>query len=57
MVELIGVEFMFYIMVGGYELVVCVGVLNDYYVGENIIIYFDMMKCYFFDVEMEIVIR
>lgn len=34
-----------------------VGALNDYYVGENIIIYFDMTKCYFFDVETEIVIR
>lgn len=54
--ELIGVEFMLYTMVGGHELVVCAGVLNDYYAGENITIYFDMMKCYFFDVEMEIVI-
>ncbi|MEY1253393.1 hypothetical protein AB7100_21785, partial [Escherichia coli] len=50
-------EFMLYTTVGGHELVVRAGALNDYHAGENITIHFDMTKCHFFDAETEIAIR
>ncbi|HGV6304628.1 TPA: ABC transporter ATP-binding protein, partial [Escherichia coli] len=56
-VELTGAEFMLYTTVGGHELVVRAGALNDYHAGENITIHFDMTKCHFFDAETEIAIR
>lgn len=43
-------------LVGGHELVVRAGALNDYHAGENITIHFDMTKCHFFDAETEIAI-
>lgn len=55
--ELTGAEFMLYTTVGGHELVVRAGALNDYHAGENITIHFDMTKCHFFDAETEIAIR
>lgn len=55
--ELTGAEFMLYTTVGGRELVVRAGAVNDYYAGENINIYFDMSKCHFFDTESEVAIR
>ncbi|HHO0093622.1 TPA: TOBE domain-containing protein, partial [Escherichia coli] len=55
--ELTGAEFMLYTTVGGHELVVRAGALNDYHAGENITIHFDMTKCHFFDAETEIEIR
>ncbi len=54
--ELTGAEFMLYTTVGGHELVVRAGALNDYHAGENITIHFDMTKCHFFDAETEIAI-
>ena len=55
--ELTGAEFMLYTTVGGHELVIRAGALNDYHAGENITIHFDMTKCHFFDAETEIAIR
>ncbi|EKG5161687.1 ABC transporter ATP-binding protein [Escherichia coli] len=55
--ELTGAEFMLYTTVGGHELVVRAGALNDYHAGENITIHFDMTKCHFFDAETEIALR
>ncbi|ENA9827102.1 ABC transporter ATP-binding protein [Escherichia coli] len=55
--ELTDAEFMLYTTVGGHELVVRAGALNDYHAGENITIHFDMTKCHFFDAETEIAIR
>ncbi|HBC9471023.1 TPA: TOBE domain-containing protein, partial [Escherichia coli] len=55
--ELTGAEFMLYTTVGGHELVVRAGALNDYHAGENITIHFDMTRCHFFDAETEIAIR
>lgn len=55
--ELTGAEFMLYTTVGGHELVVRAGAINDYTAGENIIIHFDMAKCHFFDAETEIAIQ
>ncbi|HBD5284027.1 TPA: sugar ABC transporter ATP-binding protein, partial [Escherichia coli] len=49
--------FMLYTTVGGHELVVRAGALNDYHAGENITIHFDMTKCHFFDAETEIALR
>lgn len=54
--ELTGAEFMLYTTVGGHELVVRAGAINDYTAGENITIHFDMAKCHFFDAETEIAI-
>lgn len=54
--ELTGAEFMLYSTIGGHELVVRAGSVNDYYAGENITIHFDMAKCHFFDVETEFAI-
>ena len=51
--ELTGAEFMLYSTVGGHELVVRAGAVNDYHAGDNINIYFDMNKCHFFDAETE----
>ncbi|WP_417642179.1 ABC transporter ATP-binding protein [Enterobacter kobei] len=51
--ELTGAEFMLYSTVGGHELVVRAGAVNDYHAGDNINIYFDMHKCHFFDAETE----
>lgn len=51
--ELTGAEFMLYSTVGGHELVVRAGAVNDYHAGDNITIYFDMNKCHFFDAETE----
>ncbi|HGV5175183.1 TPA: TOBE domain-containing protein, partial [Escherichia coli] len=55
--ELTGAEFMLYTTVGGHELVVRAGALNDYHAGENITIHFDMTKCHFFDAETGIALR
>ncbi|ASO59570.1 ABC transporter ATP-binding protein [Salmonella enterica] len=55
--ELTGAEFMLYTTVGGHELVVRAGAMNDYYAGENITINFDMAKCHFFDAETELAIQ
>lgn len=52
--ELTGAEFMLYTTVGGHELVVRAGAINDYHAGDNIDIKFDMAKCHFFDAETEI---
>ena len=54
--ELTGAEFMLYSTIGGHELVVRAGSVNDYYAGDNITIHFDMAKCHFFDVETEFAI-
>ncbi|HDY3019975.1 TPA: ABC transporter ATP-binding protein, partial [Salmonella enterica] len=54
--ELTGAEFMLYTIVGGHELVVRAGAMNDYYAGDNITIHFDMAKCHFFDAETEVAI-
>ncbi len=51
--ELTGAEFMLYTTIGGHELVVRAGAVNDYYAGDNITIHFDMAKCHFFDAESE----
>lgn len=51
--ELTGAEFMLYSTVGGHELVVRAGAVNDYHAGDNINIHFDMNKCHFFDAETE----
>lgn len=55
--ELTGAEFMLYTIVGGHELVVRAGAVNDYHAGENITIHFDMAKCHFFDTETEVAIQ
>ncbi|MDM2993815.1 MULTISPECIES: ABC transporter ATP-binding protein [unclassified Citrobacter] len=55
--ELTGAEFMLYTTVGGHELVVRAGAINDYSAGENITIHFDMAKCHFFDAETELAIQ
>ncbi|CAM8196127.1 ABC transporter ATP-binding protein [Citrobacter freundii] len=55
--ELTGAEFMLYTIVGGHELVVRAGAVNDYHAGENITIHFDMAKCHFFDAETEVAIQ
>lgn len=55
--ELTGAEFMLYTTVGGHELVVRAGAMNDYHAGENINIHFDMDKCHFFDTDSEAVIQ
>lgn len=55
--ELTGAEFMLYTTVGGHELVVRAGAMNDYHAGEKINIHFDMSKCHFFDTESEIAIQ
>ena len=55
--ELTGAEFMLYSTVGGHELVVRAGAMNDYTAGDNITIYFDMNKCHFFDAETEVAIQ
>lgn len=54
--ELTGAEFMLYTTIGGHELVVRAGAVNDYHAGENITIHFDMAKCHFFDAETEFAI-
>lgn len=54
--ELTGAEFMLYTTVGGHELVVRAGAINDYYAGDNITIHFDMAKSHFFDAETEVAI-
>lgn len=54
--ELTGAEFMLYTIVGGHELVVRAGAMNDYHAGDNITIRFDMAKCHFFDAETEVTI-
>lgn len=54
--ELTGAEFMLYTIVGGHELVVRAGAMNDYHAGDNITIHFDMAKCHFFDAETEVTI-
>lgn len=48
---------MLYTIVGGHELVVRAGAVNDYHAGENITIHFDMAKCHFFDAETEVAIQ
>mgnify|MGYP000712544733 FL=1 len=55
--ELTGAEFMLYATVGGHELVVRAGAVNDYAAGDNIGIQFDMNKCHFFDADTEVAIR
>lgn len=55
--ELTGAEFMLYSTVGGHELVVRAGAMNDYQAGDNITIYFDMNKCHFFDADSEMAIQ
>lgn len=54
--ELTGAEFMLYTSIGGHELVVRAGAINDYSAGDNIAIHFDMTKCHFFDMETELAI-
>ena len=54
--ELTGAEFMLYTTIGGHELVVRAGAVNDYSAGDNITIHFDMAKCNFFDMETELAI-
>lgn len=55
--ELTGAEFMLYSTVGGHELVVRAGAMNDYQAGDDITIYFDMTKCHFFDADSEMAIQ
>ncbi|MGK9173424.1 ABC transporter ATP-binding protein [Yokenella regensburgei] len=55
--ELTGAEFMLYTTVGGHELVVRAGAMNDFHAGDTIQIHFDMEKSHFFDAESEIAIQ
>ncbi|WP_312946940.1 ABC transporter ATP-binding protein [Superficieibacter sp.] len=55
--ELTGAEFMLYTSIGGHELVVRAGAVEDYHAGDNINIHFDMAKSHFFDNESEIAIQ
>jgi multiple sugar transport system ATP-binding protein len=55
--ELTGAEFMLYATVGGHELVLRAGAVNDYRAGDNLAIQFEMDKCHFFDADSEIALR
>lgn len=55
--ELTGAEFMLYANVGGHELVLRAGTIQDYRSGDNLAIQFEMDKSHFFDADTEIAIR